>query len=181
MKLNTPSEILSNEHKNILKFISILENKCFEQKNENKIDIDFFKNAVDFIKNYADGFHHAKEEKIYFIEICEHEASMHCNPVEQMLYEHDTGRNLVKGIIAGIEKNDKNYVIENTINYCNLLKDHIFKEDNILYPMADNILTAQVQEEMLEKFAKVEADKYKPEVIKRYLHTIEYLNSKIKL
>ena len=155
-KMKKPTKILSDEHKNILKFIDILDKKCDDAEECKGIDKEFFKKAIEFIRNYADKFHHAKEEDILFKELCSDEVELHCNPVEQMLHEHELGRGFVKGMEAALNKDDKEKIIENARGYIQLLQEHIFKEDNILYPMADSALSEKVQKLILEKFEKRE-------------------------
>ena len=155
------SKILSNEHKNILKVIESLGEEVDGLESDKKIDSKFFTKVIEFIRNYADKFHHAKEEDILFKEFCKEEENLHCNPVEQMLHEHELGRNFVKEMEEGVEESDKKKVIENATGYSSLLQEHIFKEDNILYPMADEALSPQVQKEMLKKFKQIEGEKKK--------------------
>lgn len=131
--MKKPTEILSEEHQNILKVIDALLKECDVLESGKDLDRDFFEKAIDFIRNYADKFHHAKEEDILFVELNRNEEQMPCNPVEQMLYEHDLGRNFVKGFKEGVEEDNKAKIIENTRGYAYLLQDHINKEDNILY------------------------------------------------
>ena len=88
-----PTKILSEEHKNIIKIIEALNKECDSLESGKPLDKEFFIKAVDFIKNYADKFHHAKEEDILFKEF--NKSQSHCNPTEQMLYEHDLGRNFI--------------------------------------------------------------------------------------
>lgn len=166
-------KILVEEHKNILKMVDALEKECNEIKSGEKVDEDFFRKIIDFIKNYADKFHHAKEEEILFKEFCktEEEGCLHCNPVEQMIYEHNLGRDFVKGIEEGITEKNKRKIAENALGYVNLIREHIFKEENILYPMAENVLNKKIKERILKKFNEVE--KQKKENKKRYLHFIK--------
>jgi len=155
------TEILIEEHRNILKFIDVLNNEVNKLEERKEIDKNFFVKAIEFIRNYADKFHHAKEEDILFKEFIKaaEEGCVHCNPVEQMLFEHNQGRDFVKGMEQGLNENNKNKIIENTKGYCKLLKEHIFKEDNILYPMADEALSQKVQEAVLKKFKLAEKQK----------------------
>lgn len=125
---------------------------------ENNFDKAFFTKAVDFIRNYADKFHHAKEEDILFVELCKDTVQMHCNPTSQMLFEHDLGRNFVKNMEEGLEGNDSKKVAENARGYAQMIQEHIFKEDSILYPMADEVLSAEIQESMLDRFKQVEIE-----------------------
>ncbi|MFA4952750.1 MAG: hemerythrin domain-containing protein [Candidatus Pacearchaeota archaeon] len=154
-------KILVDEHKNILKLADALEKECNKIKSGEKVNEDFFKKVIDFIRNYADKFHHAKEEDILFKEFCKtaEKGCLHCNPVEQMLYEHDIGRKFVRGIEEGIKEKDKRKIVENSLGYVNLIREHIFKEDNILYPMAENSFDKRTKEEILKKFNKISKDK----------------------
>jgi len=154
-----PTKILSEEHKNIIKIIGALNKECDSLESGNQLDKEFFKKAVDFIKNYADKFHHAKEEDILFKEF--NKSQSHCNPTEQMLYEHDLGRNFVKGMEQALKENNKKKLMENARGYSQLLQEHIYKEDNILYPMADEALNEKTQKSILEKFKKLEKNKEK--------------------
>ena len=154
-----PTKILSEEHKNIIKIIGALNKECDSLESGNQLDKEFFKKAVDFIKNYADKFHHAKEEDILFKEF--NKSQSHCNPTEQMLYEHDLGRNFVKGMEQASKENNKEKLMENARGYSQLLQEHIYKEDNILYPMADEALNEKTQKSILEKFKKLEKNKEK--------------------
>lgn len=152
---------LVDEHKNILKVVDALEKECNEIKSGKKVDEDFFRKIIDFIRNYADKFHHAKEEDILFKEFCKsaEKGCLHCNPVEQMLYEHNIGRNFVKEMEEGIKERNKRKIVENSMGYVNLIREHIFKEDNILYPMAENAFDKKTKEEILKKFNKISEDK----------------------
>ena len=156
-----PTRILSDEHKNILRVIDILAKKADELEKEKNINMDFFEKIIEFIRNYADKFHHAKEEDILFREFnkAAEDGCVHCNPVEQMLFEHDEGRKFVKGMEEGVNENNKNKTIENARNYCRLLKEHILKEDNILYPMAAQALSREIQEKISKEFGLVEKKK----------------------
>ena len=82
-----------------------------------------------------------------------------------MKYEHDLGRGFVKGMIEALDKEDRNKLIKNAREYCALLRDHIYKEDNILYPMADESLSDKTQKNLVVKFKKIESKTS----IKKYL------------
>jgi len=157
----TALKMLSDEHQNILKVIDALLKESQSLESEKEINTGFFRKAINFIRGYADKFHHAKEEYILFVELNREGVLTHCNPVQQMLYEHDLGRDFIKALEEGIEENDKEKTIQNATSYAQLLQDHIFKEDNILYPMADEALSEDIKNEILEKFKQIEEDAIK--------------------
>src|SRR3989344_1391468 len=111
--METPTSVLSAEHVHILKVVHALVKECDAIGAGKKIDKEFFGKAIDFIRNYADKFHHAKEEEILFVELCKPTTQMHCNPTEQMLHEHELGRKFVKGLGEALSKNNREKIIEN--------------------------------------------------------------------
>lgn len=153
--MKKPTAVLSDEHKNISCVINRVLKECDGINSGNSLNEDFFIKAVDFIRNYADKFHHSKEEDILFAELNKDGVLEHCNPIGQMLHEHDLGRGFVKGLSEAVGKGDKAEAVKNARGYCELLQEHIFKEDNILYPMADEALKEGAQKEIAEKFAKI--------------------------
>ena len=142
--MEKPTLVLSNEHKNIIKVVNALNNECSAIEDGKAVDKAFFEKAIDFIRNYADKFHHAKEEDILFKELC-------------------------KGLEEGLQKSDKEKILENARGYAQLLQDHIYKEDNILYPMADQALNGKVQKEMLERFKQAEKKRFGKGIKEKYL------------
>ncbi len=167
---------LSDEHKNIIKVIGALEKECGALKDGKKLDKEFFVKVVDFIRNYADKFHHAKEEDILFKELDHPDVMMHCDPRGQMLHEHDLGRKFVKGLEEGAAAGDKAKVIENGRGYAQLLQEHIYKEDNILYPMAEEALGEERSRAVGERFAQVN-EKYSS-ANKKYLALVSELSAR---
>lgn len=151
--METALNMLSDEHKNILNIAGAMQKECEKIEAGKNIDADFFKKAIAFIRNYADKFHHAKEEDILFKEL--NKSEMHCNPMQQMLYEHDMGRNFIKELESGVKENNRQKVIENAVGYAQLIQEHIFKEDSILYPMADESLSKKAKDAMLSKFNQI--------------------------
>lgn len=167
------TQVLSDEHQNILKVIKALKKECQKIENGQEVDKEFFTTAIDFIRNYADKWHHAKEEDILFKAMCQDDVAMYCNPIDQMLHEHDLGRNYVKNLEASLAKDDINGILTNARGYAFLLEDHIFKEDNILYPMADQVLSKEKQQKIGQEFLSVETVKFGPEVREKYLGIVK--------
>ena len=150
------TSILSEEHKNLSKVIEAISAECDRVESSNQLNKEFFEKTVFFIVNYADKSHHAKEEEILFPELKKDDVQMHCDPVPQMLYEHDEGRLFVKELSRGVEEGDISVVLKNARAYVDLIRDHIYKEDNILYPMADEALNDDAQKFMLAQFDEAE-------------------------
>jgi len=171
--MNTITGILSEEHQNILKKIDSIFTECDLLEKGKELEKIFFEKAIDFIKNYADRYHHAKEEDILFKVMLENLGGMHCNPIPVMLHEHETGRHYVKGIEEGLNENNKEKIVGNAREYGSLLQEHIFKEDNILYPMAEEALNDQQKAEILLKYDEVSSGEFSNEKIQKYLSLLD--------
>jgi hemerythrin-like domain-containing protein len=155
--------VMVEEHKLILRMIALVEQNAARLEAENFRDWRFFLDAVDFIRNYADRFHHAKEEDVLFREFLANGMPRENSPVAAMLMAHDQGRAFVRGMeeaarkaLAG-EGGQEGAASENARGYAALLRDHIDKEDHILYPLAERILPEAVRPRMLADYAAAEA------------------------
>jgi len=104
----------------------------------------------------------------------------HCNPVPQMLHEHDLGRALVKRMQEAIYSQDKDEFIDAMKTYTNLLTDHIYKEDNILYPMAESSLTTSQKTEIQKEYHEAQARMNADEIWRKYKSFSSDLEAKLQ-
>jgi hemerythrin-like domain-containing protein len=178
-----PIEKLMDEHRNILKGISFLENGCNRLEKGDDIPVVFFSGMIDFIRNYADKYHHAKEEDILFIRMEKAGFPSGGGPIAVMLAEHVQGRAFVAGMedacgkYADGDKSSAKEIIENGRGYIYLLRQHINKEDNILYPMAVNVLGESGINSMQADFDKVE--KKKAGIEQKYIELLKRIESEL--
>jgi hemerythrin-like domain-containing protein len=149
---------LMNEHQLILKYIDLIQNlvRMENRDKRNSFITDHGEKLVDFIQNYADRYHHEKEENILFRILDDPEVLSHCNPVPQMLYEHEQGRECVAGMIQSLGDKDFKLFCENASAYGILLSQHIYKEDNILYPMAEQNLSEDAKRLIVRDYQAAE-------------------------
>jgi hemerythrin-like domain-containing protein len=172
--MKTATKNLEDDHVFVLKLTDIM----VAVTRSEIPDIDHFSSIIDIIKNFADGLHHAKEETLFFPALALKGFSAQQGPVAVMLHEHIEGRNFVKGITDNLElykKGDKSAkagIYQNMQGYAELLVNHIGKENNILFRMADKVLTEKEQQELLLEFEKVENDRPSGEKAEDYIATI---------
>ena len=170
------TDALKKDHRVIEKILRLLELTSKKLENGEDVPVDLLKKTLDFISNFADHYHHGKEEDILFKMMGEEGFGIEGGPITVMLDEHNTGRGYTRALSEGIEKyasgdnNAGKEIAENAMNYTRLLATHIMKEDNILYNMADKILTENQQEDILNKFAIVEKDRLGDERLLYYLN-----------
>lgn len=153
---------LIKEHETVLKMIEILEAMAQKlDKDENVLAGDL-EATLNFLRIFVDKCHHGKEENILFPKLVESGIPNEGGPVGMMLHEHVIGRGYIAGFAEGIDKykegdkTAKTEITENIRGYAELLTSHIFKENNVLYKMADMHLTVQEQTQLLADFEKLE-------------------------
>jgi len=161
MKANV-TQVMVDEHKLILRMIALVE-KNTELLEQGKFrNWQFYLDAVDFIRNYADRFHHAKEEDVLFAELIKNGMPEKQSPIEAMHMEHDQGRAYVRAMEEAAQKaldgetGQAAIIAENAKGYAALLRGHIEKEDDILYPLAERVLPDDVRGRMLEAYDSAE-------------------------
>lgn len=144
-------------------------------------NVDHFKSVVNIIKNYADGLHHKKEEDLLFPLFEQRTAGGHCAPVGVMLMEHEQGREYVNGMVNSIALFEEGNVAalqvvhHNMLGYAELLQNHIYKENNVLFRMADDALSADDQNMLVNKFSSIEAGAAEGSKIEDFVSAIESL------
>ena len=175
-------DILVKEHDSILKVIEITQT-ILNTNDKSTVKLDHVEQIIDFIKNFADKYHHLKEEDVLFIEMEKHGMPREGGPIAVMLHEHDEGRNYIKHAVEAIGKlklgDDSAFeqLSKNLLNYCTLLTNHIGKENNILYPMADRLLPADVKSAMTDNFEKTNLTTINNEYHDKYLKMVDELSS----
>ena len=174
--------VMVHEHTLILRMIVLVEKKKEEIKDPNFSDWNFFLDAIDFIRNYADKFHHAKEEDVLFRELVKNGMPEKSSPIEAMLIAHDQGREFVQNMEAAAtealqgEKPDIDRIVTNAEGYIALLREHIKTEDTILYPLAERVLPEEVRSLMLKDYEAAETaagsdfEKHYETLVKKYEH-----------
>ena len=156
--MKTATRNLEDDHIHILRLIDVME----QITTSADPDISSIEKVIVIIKDFADGLHHAKEETIFFPLLAERGFSTSQGPVAVMLHEHVKGRSFVKGMeeaISSYKKNDKNAIGEIYLYmnlYADLLRSHISKENDILFRMADRVLSETDHIYLLARFNEAE-------------------------
>jgi len=177
--METATKNLENDHVNILRLIDVMEQMVLTVSTE----LSHIEMAVSLIKNYADGFHHAKEEKLLFPMLVTKGFSNDQGPVAVMLHDHVEGRLFVKEMtetIATIKQGESSAftrLYENMQGYIDLLRAHIGKENNVLFRMADKALSPEEQRALLKSFEAVKTSNYNIGQLDRFIAEIEGLEA----
>jgi hemerythrin-like domain-containing protein len=161
MKRNV-TQVMVDEHQLILRMIALVERNTALLEAGKFRNWQFYLDAVDFIRNYADRFHHAKEEDVLFAALIRNGMPEKHSPIEAMHMEHDQGRAHVRAMEEASQRaldgetSQSVIIIENARGYAALLRGHIEKENDILYPLAERVLPEDVRDDMLAGYQVAE-------------------------
>lgn len=156
-----PTDVLTQEHRAIESRLDELEQRIRAIQAGAPFSRPYFEAALDFFRDQADGCHHAKEEKLLFPRMKARGVAAEGGPIGVMLAEHDEGRAYLKVVrenLADAEKGSVcalDAVLENATAYIEMLRAHIYKEDNILFRFAKMVLDPSDVAELQQAFAEV--------------------------
>jgi len=175
-----PTDDLKKEHHAVKLMLKILDGICTDIESGKKIKHEHLENVVEFLKVFVDKCHHTKEEEYLFPLIKSENVPGSTDIINTLLEEHEHGRRdvdmMTKAISTNMDSEALSTVVKSSRNYIELLTQHINKEDNILFPLADEHLTDKAQEEILTSFQIVEIEKIgegKHEEFHKMLHNLK--------
>ncbi len=169
-----PTDILREEHELILVMLEIVDEACKKISAGEKARPEHLESMIDFIRNFADRCHHAKEENLLFPAMEKAGIAREGGPIGVMLAEHAQGREYVKGMDGALGRYRQGSrtagasFVDNAMGYIGLLGSHITKENNILFVMADQQLSADQQDDLMKGFERVEREEIGEGVHERY-------------
>lgn len=154
-----PTDILKSEHRIIEKVLARVGKAC-DKAEAGSFDAEEFAVSLSFFREFADKRHHGKEEDKLFPAMNRHGMPLDSGPLACMLSEHDLGRSLLKVVsdeLPASRKGDaaaQKKVVGSYREYIAFLTEHIYKEDNILFKMADQVIPALAQAELETQFVE---------------------------
>lgn len=163
MKITQP---LIDEHIYILKGLAFLKQARDQIEKNQHPPKSFFQKSISFFRNYADKYHHYKEEFLMFGFLAQKKEGALDLEIGSLRHQHNIGRQS----LTKLEKSLNGYEIENEIATTNLLKNlasfisilsrHIYMEDHLFFPMVEKELSIEEKKILLKQF-KIEEEALK--------------------
>ncbi|MFH1017067.1 MAG: hemerythrin domain-containing protein [Pseudomonadota bacterium] len=160
-----PTQELMAEHNAVLLALKLLEKVEDGLAPKDSQATGHLEQLLDFLREFVDRCHHGKEEDVLFPELEQRGVRRDGGPIGVMLAEHEVGRRHVREMSDGLarlrrcELGAAAAIRESSRSYRDLLQAHIYKENNMLFPMADRLLPDDVAAKMLERFEVIERDR----------------------
>ena len=156
---------LRDEHAVILRALVLLERLGQGLEAGRPVDRKLLTWLRDFFGSFADRCHHGKEEQVLFPALEQYGIPRERGPIGVMLDEHEEGR----GFLQSMTQGDDRKTAEAIRGYTALLRAHIDKENNVLFPLAEQVLPQAEHERLLHEFEAVEHAVAGPDVHERIL------------
>ncbi len=161
-------ETLMHEHRIIEKVLDAMDREAGKVLRGEPASVKLMEDAADFVRNFADRCHHAKEEAILFSEMAARGVAREGGPIGVMVAEHEGGRLYINRAREALAAGDLRKTAGCLAGYTSLLRRHIQKEDNTLYVIAKQVLTTSELDKMSEEFERVEAEEMGEGTHERY-------------
>lgn len=145
-------DILHREHDAILRMLDTTEEVAQLLLEGKPVAPEILTGLLEFFQLFADRCHHSKEEQHLFPALERHGVPREGGPVGVMLHEHETGRGLLRVMAEGADRE----VAEAIRAYGSLLRAHISKENEILFPIAEQVLAEEEQRAIVQAFDALE-------------------------
>lgn len=161
------TDILVQEHELILRGVAVLGRLAWlayqpaETREEPPFPIADGVAMVTFLRDFADGRHHAKEEQVLFPALEAAGIARSGGPLGCMLAEHDHGRAATHAMDAALAAAASDPGAWRTFavaahTYVHLLSAHIHKENNVLFRMAAEALGPEEDARLVAGYAAAE-------------------------
>jgi hemerythrin-like domain-containing protein len=163
-----PTAQLRAEHEGIKVMLRIISSVCDKIDAEQKLNREHFSRILEFLAIFIDKCHHGKEEDLLFPAMEASGISPQDKAITFTLAEHRTLRSYVKDMrdaFGDFEKDERKAsagIVESGRKYVKLLTSHIEKENKVLFPMADKVLSKAKQDELSEAFERLEVERIGP-------------------
>ena len=156
-------EYLRQEHRRIEQMLVALATVATELERSGTAPI-YAADLLDFFEQYADVGHHEKEEAFLFPALARNGVGPE-GLVEAMTHQHVMGRVHVRDMRRHLERarrGDRDAAaafVNSARTYVELLRVHIEIEDENLYPLADQVLSAAESLELTRQFAAADGSR----------------------
>lgn len=169
IKYSPPVKKLVDEHVLIKRWVALIPEVINNMDVNSQEGRQLILDGVDFIRSYADKYHHAKEEDVLFKYFDED-----LDILKVMHKDHEQARGHVRAILEALDRNDKAAIAEHLNAYRKLLTEHIKKEDEILYPWMDRNFSVTQVGELFSEFERIDEQiGYSPDEYEGFIHHLE--------
>jgi len=179
-----PTEILTREHALVMLVTKVAEQEVRYMHDTGEYRRDELQRVVDFFEFFTEACHDPKEEHILFARLADRGLDPEAGILGQLYREHAEFTSRLHDIEHWLRRDrkegplDASELADMLEDYLHLMRAHIAREDELLFTLANGLLTADDQEELLRAFAAVDAAEADEGVQERYRELAHLLMSR---
>jgi hemerythrin-like domain-containing protein len=153
-----PLETLRNEHGLIRQFLDQFEAAGKQLEYGKRPPREFFEMGVRFAREFADEFHHIKEEHILFVQVAQKHGGTMDAQTEALRHQHETGRDHIVAIANALDGYEAGHAIQTDQikdairDYVPMLREHTHTEDHQYFPLAEKVLSEEEHAQLQVEF-----------------------------
>jgi hemerythrin-like domain-containing protein len=169
-----PIHSLKKEHAIILGVLEAAEHEVQEMRRRGAYDAAMIGGMLDFFRNFVHRCHQIKEERFLFVRLQRRISPGEGVSLVPLLRCHDDGRrqlNLIANMLLPAIQEDYWTVMtlaDYVATYLELLRAHIEREEELLFPLAESHLTAEDAEELEHQFHDFILHEFGPDEYRRH-------------
>ncbi|HMK91826.1 MAG TPA: hemerythrin domain-containing protein [Thermoleophilia bacterium] len=179
-----PTEILSREHALVMLVTKVAEQEVRYMHDTGEYRPDEVHQVVDFFEFFTEACHDPKEEHILFARLAERGLDPEVGILGQLYREHAEFTSRLHDIEHWLRRDRKEgpldvaELADMLETYLHLMRAHVMREDELLFTLANGLLTPDDQEDLLRAFAAVDAAEADEGVQERYNELAHLLMSR---
>jgi hemerythrin-like domain-containing protein len=156
--MKTASQRLLHEHNAILVAMDIIERICEYVQNDREVDVNDISDIIRFLEVYINSCHHRKEQQLLFPALEEVGVTNHNGLIGVLVTEHQMEYDYIlqmKDTLTYGEFN-KPLFLDAAAAYVQLIRNHIIRENTVLFRISDAKFSDETQKRLLEEFKNID-------------------------
>ncbi len=176
---------LIREHRAISRLLDVLD-ALGRLADAGEAPVDACEQALEFIRTYADALHHGKEEQLLFPAMEAAGLPTGTGPIAVMCDEHEQARDALVTMERALdamgpgERAAGEAFARAAGAYTHLLREHIRTEDEVVFPMVEELLGPGEKADLADAFARLEEDDIGRETCDRMLRLVDELSDMVR-
>ncbi len=155
---------LREDHRLIEKMLDALEGAARGMASGGEIPTKLLEDALEFSQTFVDRCHHGKEEVCLFPCLEKKGIPNEGGPIGVMLREHQLGREMATRVRVTMQGDVTKPEVRAELaqlcrDYVDHLRNHIFKEENILFNMGDDVMDRVDHESSVRCYERTEEER----------------------
>ena len=177
MEITAWDAYLVAEHEMIERVMAVLKEQLLKLQDGTQ-DTVRLQRAIDFLLEFGDKIHNKKEEEYLFPLMEQRGIPRQGGPLGVMLMEHEAERKLLATMLMKVGGLNKAAVHERIkfrdegLEYLAIRAEHIWKENDVLYPMARRVFQESDNANLIDSFVRINTETYGPDAWEKFTRMV---------